>query len=174
MHVAVRGHRRRQRREPHEVGAFGDDALARLDAFGDLHQVAASRSERDRPPLERLAFALHEHDRPAGIVHDRGRGNDRPRRRGRPSADGGTPPARPASPSVRLSNANVIGSVRDCGSSTLPDADQAACRHAIGWPGDFDFGGLREPGARRVRFWNLTDDVHLRRRRRRGTARGRR
>ena len=39
-------------------------------------------------------------------------------------------------PSVRLSNAKVIGSVRDCASSTLPDAHEAAGRHPLGLPGD--------------------------------------
>ena len=38
--VAVRRHGRRQRREAHEIRAFGHDALARLDAFDDLHEIA--------------------------------------------------------------------------------------------------------------------------------------
>ena len=86
----------------------------------DLHQFALTCAERDRPPLERLAFDLHEHDRPARIVDNRRRRNDRRRRRLVHAANAGTRTGRPRARATRLSAANVIGTVRDCGSSTRP------------------------------------------------------
>ena len=66
-------------------------------------------------------------------------------------------------PSVRLSKAKVIGSVRDCGSSTLPKLTRRPAGKRSGSPGDLDLGRARESGARRLRFRNLPDDVDLRR-----------
>jgi hypothetical protein len=68
--MSVSGHGRRQRCESHEVRTLRDDAIAWLDALGDLHQIAGSRPKGDCPALERLALTLDEHDRTPGIVHD--------------------------------------------------------------------------------------------------------
>ena len=148
MHVAVRGHRRRERRQPHEVRALGDDALAGLDAVDDLHDVAGC-APRASPPAARTSRPRAARTRSA--VPHRPRW-PRPARRAAarscPSADEGTTAWPTGRPSVRLSNANVIGSVRDCGSSTLPTLDQPAGRHAVLVPGHFD---LRCRDARRAR-----------------------
>ena len=56
-----------------------------------------------------------------------------------------------------------MGSVRDCGSSTFPMLTQAAGGHAIcRCPATSISARLREARARRLRFGNLADDMHLR------------
>ena len=147
--MAVRGNGGRERRQPHEIRALGDDALARLDAL--------ERPARGRPRARRASRHGARTTRlRAGRTRSAGQHRPRSPPRERPaaapsrsSADAGTPTVRPARPAARLSNANVIGSVRDCGSSTLPTLDQASRRDAAVDARHFDFRGCRRAGRAR-------------------------
>ena len=58
----------------------------RLHAFEHLHDLGLAHAERHRPPLERFAARLHEHDRSSGVIDHGRHGNDRCGVRSLPSA----------------------------------------------------------------------------------------
>ena len=57
----------------------------------------------------------------------------------------------------------MIGNVRACGSSTLPDAGQTARWHSALVARRFDLRGRYQSSSRCFRFRDLSDDVYLRR-----------
>src|SRR5690606_33597716 len=62
VNVTVAGSLRRQCRQPHEMRAARDDALAGLDPL-DVHEAAlACPADPHRPAFETLAAGLHEDD----------------------------------------------------------------------------------------------------------------
>ena len=64
---------------------------------------------------------------------------------------------------MRLSNAKVIGRVRDLRIDDLSHADESTGSQACVTPGSFDFAGRDATHARRLGLGDLAHDLHLRR-----------
>jgi len=71
MRVSVRGHGSRGSLQADVVRAARDDAIAGFQSFDDLHEIALTRTDLQRPALEQLAFQLGVGDRLAVFIDDR-------------------------------------------------------------------------------------------------------